>query len=173
MEEQSSIELINGVSDLCTVIPNLKDYICPILSHAYEIQNVLGPLNMKPVQVSEHGMWQTCICENAETTQLHTENDCTYTVISVPEQEKIGSIQPDYTFIFKLKEEGGSVGIKLEPGVTFIFSGKLLTHRQMRNNETAPESHTFFNIASYGNKRLLCHLKVTIQRLFDISNEEV
>ena len=107
--------------DLCSLIPKLKDYICPILSTAYELQDVLGDFNMKSVQVSEAGMWQTCICENAETTQLHTENDCTYTVITVPEQEIIGSVQPDYTFIFKLKKEGGSVSIKLNPAVIFFL----------------------------------------------------
>ena len=173
MEEQASIELGNGVIGLCTLIPKLREYIGPTLTLAYNLQDVLGDFNMKSVQVSEHGMWQTCICENAQTEQLHTENDCTYTVISVPVQDEKESIQPEYTFLFKLKEKSGSVGIKMDPGVTFLFSGKYLTHRQFRNVNVSSNNATFFNVASYGNKRLFSHLKSTIKRVVDISHEDV
>ena len=48
---------------------------------------MIGNINMNQISISECGMWQPSICINAQTTQLHTENDCTYTVITVPKQD--------------------------------------------------------------------------------------
>ena len=50
-------------------------------------------------------------------------------------------------------------GIKLEPGLSFIFSGKYLTHRQVIPDSNSKHGN-FLNIASYGNKRLYNHIKV-------------
>lgn len=42
---------------------------------------------LKRVAVSESGLWQTSIYINAQTKQMHTDNDVTYNVIHVPQQE--------------------------------------------------------------------------------------
>ena len=36
--------------------------------------------------MSEAGLWQSSVCVNCQTSILHTENDCTYTVITTPNQ---------------------------------------------------------------------------------------
>ena len=64
---------------------------------------------------------QSCICVNAQTTHLYTENDCTYTVITVPKQNIKKKPNDDYTFLFELKK-GETIGIKIPHGISFTFS---------------------------------------------------
>ena len=49
-----------------------------------DIQDFVGGLNVAKVPLSGDGLWQTCICINAQTTQFYTEKGCTYIVIHVP-----------------------------------------------------------------------------------------
>ena len=115
--------------------------------------------------MSEYGIWQSSICETCQTSNLHTEDDCTYIVISTPLQDNSSISRPEYNFIFELRK-GETIGIKLDPGVTFVFSGRYLMHRQMLNKNFKGQSNIFFNFASYGNKRLYNHLKSSIKRIY-------
>ena len=54
----------------------------------------------------------------------------------------------------------------MEHGVSFIFSGKFLTHRQVMN-ENQVSNETFINFASYGNEKLYNHVKATINRVLE------
>ena len=56
-----------------------------------------------------------------------------------------------------------TIGIQLDPGLSFIFSSKYLTHRQSIDDKTVNDGE-FVNIASYGNQRLYNHIKSTIKR---------
>ena len=53
--------------------------------------------------------------------------------------------------------------IQLQPGLSFLFSGIYLTHRQSIDDKTITDGE-FINIASYGNQRLYNHIKSTIKR---------
>ena len=55
----------------------------------------------------------------------HTENDCSYTLVSVPEQDCVRK----YVLFFKLNAKK-YIGIPMASGVSFVSSMKLLTHRQ-------------------------------------------
>ena len=101
------------------------------------------------------------ICVNAETKEFHTEHDCTYTLISIPKQRHMNQLSTRYDFLFILTEKQ-SISIHLTPGVTFMFSGLFLKHRQNKSNESSND--TFFNFASYGNKRLFHHIRKTLNR---------
>ena len=118
---------------------------------------------MQKVSISECGMWQSSICVNGQTTNLHTENDCTYTIITVPEQSKEENTVDDYIFLFQIKK-GETIGIKMWDGISFMFSGKYLSRRQAHNETTTTKNSLFFNIASYGNEMLYNHIKRTINR---------
>ena len=156
MEHISAMEIGSGMDGLITIIPNLRQCIAPTLNVAYDIQGFVGGLNIERVPLSGYGLWQTSISINAQTTQFHTEKDCTYTVIHVPkkatEQKKIK--QNDYRFLFKLK---GNCNIGL-------FSGQCLTHRQSSNYDVSKDQSLFINFASYGNERMYRHLKTSIYR---------
>ena len=108
-------------------------------------------------------MWQSQICVNAQTTQLHTENDDTYTVITVSKHYANPKKLPEHIFIFELKNKE-TFGIEMEYGVSFIFPGKFLIHRQALN-ENKVSNETYFNFSFYGNERLYNHVKATINRV--------
>ena len=115
---------------------------------------------MKKTNVSNNGMWQSSICVNCETTVLHIENDYTYTVIATPNQEeKKASI-----FVFELKK-GYTIGLQMDPGLTLMFSGKYLWHRQMILGNNKSTKSCFIDFASYGNAKRFNHLKTTIMRV--------
>ena len=58
----------------------------PVLEcYIYEEKTKKGDDILKAVVSSESPMWQSQICANVSTTIFHKKNDCTYTVITVPE----------------------------------------------------------------------------------------
>ena len=160
METLCADDLNKGVHSLVTILPKVREYIAPTLNIAYNMQHDIGDLNMKKTAVSNNGMWQSCICVNFQTAELHTENDCTYTVITTPNQAKIKVP----IFIFELKK-GCTIGLQMNPGLTFMFSGKYLCHRQMILDGNQTNDSSFINLASYGNEKLYNHLKTTIRRV--------
>ena len=166
-ERMTAHEISRSVNDLSTIVPNIRSVISPVLEATYDLQSDDMKLNMKEVFTSKDGCWQSSLCINAITKEFHTEKDCTYTLISIPLQDcnHKKNKAHRYDFIFKINDRK-HISIKLTPGTSFIFSGLYLTHHQNMSvdNETINESN-FFNIASYGNKRLFTHLRKTINKL--------
>ena len=96
---------------------------------------------------------------------LHTENDCKYTVISTTEQDSAYRKMNEYNFILEvLKRE--TIRIELEPGISFMFSGKFLTHYQASNKDTSNKEDLFTDLASYGNGKLHNQIKATMHRKY-------
>ena len=153
-------DLKNGVQSLISILPKVQDYISPALNIAYNIQKDIGDCNLKKTAVSEVGLWQSSICIDCQTSSLHTENDCTYTVITTPNQDK----HTVPIFLFEI-QKGFTIGLQMDPGVTFMFSGKYLYHRQMVLDVKDKESTSYINLASYGNAKLFNHFKSTLGRV--------
>ena len=84
MEALLAKDLHNGIIGLVSILPNIRQYIAPSSNIAYQLQEEIGDCNMKTTAVSRSGVWQSSICVNSQTSTLHTENDCTYTVITTP-----------------------------------------------------------------------------------------
>ena len=103
------------------------------------------------------------MCVNAVTKTFHTENYCTSTVIVVPDQSCQTNKDREFQFVFQLQKYM-NVSFKLKYGISFIFSGKLLTHRQQCTLPCEGNNDVFFNIASYGNNRLYNHIKYSFNR---------
>ena len=106
------------------------------------------------------------MCINASTTKWHTENDCSYTLVSVPKQE----CERKYVFYFRLNPKI-YVGIPMQSGVSFISSMKLLTHRQqciadpgIDSNFVSAQGNKFINVCSYANRRLFTHVRASLKR---------
>ena len=165
MEDISSDEIIMGIKGLQSVFPSIDKFIAPIIRVTHNLQEDIGDLNLKQVKTSEYGLWQTSICDTCQTTNLHTKKDCTYTIMSVPEQDTSTTTIPECYFVIELKK-GHTVGIKMDPGLTFMFSGRYLMHRQSINDKGNGKENTFVNFTSYGNERLYHHLKSSIKRVF-------
>ena len=103
----------NGQSSTINSLSQHVSYLCqhiaPVVDVANNIQGVQGDINLLQVPGSKNGCWHTTICINAQTKVFHTEEDCGYTVISVPKQKTndVGK----YHFLFMLKPKC-YVGIK-------------------------------------------------------------
>ena len=123
----------------------------------------LGDINLQSTTSSTNGCWQTSICMNAQTNQFHNKNDCTYTLITIPQQDyfKSSNQNDNYEFIFKLLNTD-MINVDLVPCLSFIFTGLFLTHRLNKKNHSTTSNDVFFNIASYGNKRLFHHLRKSL-----------
>ena len=159
-------ELIYSVECLSKIIKNLKKYMGSAIDVAFNIQEQIGTCNITETQTSGAGLWQSSVSVNAQTTKLHTENDMSYTLITVPRQKMSCDILPEYNFLFELMDRE-TLGIKLDPGMSFIFTGKFLTHRQSLNENKKNSKEIFINLASYSNERLHNHIKTTIKRVLE------
>lgn len=160
MEDLLAKDLHNGISGLVSILPNIKQYIAPSLNICYQVQEEIGDCNMKTTAVSRSGLWQSSVCINCQTSTLHTENDCTYTVITTPNQHTDNV--PVFLFEFK---KGYTLGLQMDPGLTFMFSGKYLYHRQMLPDMNDERNRCYINLASYGNDKLFNHFKSTVRRV--------
>ena len=72
IEELSQNEMEISVEQLSKHLPLLKKLLSPIVSMANKIQSTVGSINLKQTSASEKGIWQTCMCVNAQTTEYHT-----------------------------------------------------------------------------------------------------
>ena len=50
------------------------------------MQKEYGDVNMKEVELNNIGIFNTVVSVNAYTEELHTEDDCTRTILHVPKQ---------------------------------------------------------------------------------------
>ena len=99
MEDLLANDLHTAIQGLVSILPNVRQYIAPTLNIAYQLQEEIGDCNMKTTAVSRSGLWQSSICVNCQTSTCHTENDCTYTVITTPNQHT--DEVPVFLFEFK------------------------------------------------------------------------
>ena len=95
----------------------------------------------------------------ADEKKKHTECDSSYTIISVPDQEKKSNKIGNYNmakFELNLNEHKALV-VPLEFNTILIYSGFLLTHRQQifKLNENVDP---FINVVSYNSQKLFKHL---------------
>ena len=170
IENMAAEEICLGINDLENILPTIRGLIAPILDVCYDYQSEIGNINLKKVPTSDDGLWQTSVCVNSFTKKFHTEHDCSYTFIYVPQQEINQKRYTDahYTFLFSLNI-GNNVGIRLKSGISIMYSGVYLTHRQSCENMKTKKKTLFFNIASYGNQMLFQH----VRRSFDRKKESI
>ena len=158
-EHKCAMELNLAQENISEILPLNKLFVMPIVTAAHKGSvdiNMKSPL-YEPVSM-QSGCWTSSICVNAETKELHNECDCTYTIITAPLQNHIIS---KYEFNFCLNTKN-NVSINMNSGVTFMFSGLFLLHKQYKWFGEGKD--LFYNFASYGNNRLFNHLKQTLNR---------
>ena len=67
------------------------------------------------------------------------------------------------THLFKVQDKQ-NVSVILIEDISFVFSGKLLTHPQPCNHRSSTKDELFINFASYGTQHLFNHVKKTVMR---------
>ena len=97
---------------------------------------------------------------NSQTQEFHTEEYYTYTIINIPQQElrSKNNTLAEYIFIFQLNDKQ-IIEIPLKSGISFILSGKYLTHRQSSNYSLPCKDVFFINFISYGSNCFYRHTK--------------
>ena len=171
-EQLCCVQVEKAVNLMKRLFPRINKLISPLLDVAYSMQETKGDINLQKVDTAEHGIWQSELCVNAMTKIFHTEFDVTYTLISVPFQHDMSSELPkrkNTYFLLKINEQQ-TIGIELKDGVSFMFAGPCLTHRQFcadgyESNMMKDKKNKFFNIACYGNEKLFQHIKKSFGRL--------
>ena len=124
--------------------------INPIETNEKDI-NVRKTFNGTPLRYCAH-----FLNVDAETDVYHTERDCCYTMISVPQQEN----QSSKKFVFKYKvNDQFVIDVDMAPGVSFTYSAYLLTHQQQRIS-----GNNFFSIAAYANAKFYSSAKQSVIR---------
>ena len=164
-ESVIALHLNESVNSMKRYIRNIPHLICPLLNVAYEMQKDHGCVNLKSVKTTESGMWMSSVCINARTSLFHSEEDCTYTLIKIPYQDKDmnkGNAH-ERMFLVRINNET-MLSIPLSYNLSFLFSGNFITHRQHQSMKCYEDRSLFYNISSYGNKRLYSHLKKSFQR---------
>lgn len=164
-EKYAADEIARSTKCLSAILPKINKIISPIVSTAFELQSLKQDINIKERYASNSGCWQSSICVDATTGIFHTEHDCTYTLITIPNQTTMTSKKTgdNYHFLFSLMDKK-VLNVPLHFGISFIFSAAFLTHRQNRNEYMLSNDEVFFNMASYGNKRLYNHIKKSFNK---------
>ena len=87
MEYAFTEEMKISIANIRRHIPLIKYLILPVINVANEIQKKHGDIYLRVRNKEETGIWKTSISVNTYTEELHTEPDCTYTILHVPQQK--------------------------------------------------------------------------------------
>ena len=91
-----------GIDNVRTIIPDMRGLIASKLDVAYDIQREKGDVNIQKIHGYSDGPWSSSVYINTYTNFFHDENDCTYTIINIPQHDhKTKKETPKYYWIFK------------------------------------------------------------------------
>ena len=145
IEQMINTELQSSILKVGKILPSLPKVIAPVIGVAHQLQLNTNDINITERYGSNVGIWQSSVGINAVTKEMHTEDDVTYTTISVPRQEFV-STDRHYHFMFQFGQKY-NVSLPLIAGTTLLFSGKFLTHRQTCNVHETTNDELFINFA--------------------------
>ena len=164
VEELVSRVLKSSIVSLEKIVPMIHAYVAPVIDTAAKLQAMKKHDILKENEYSKYGIWKTVFCVNATTERLHTERDCSYTVIHVPLRDKKVK-KCAYFSRFQLNDKE-SIYLPMHQNLTFMFSGCLLTHQQINvaSGNAVSNDEEFFNFGTYANRRLFYRVKKSINR---------
>ena len=126
----------------------------------------MAVVSTKEEKILEKKGFLSChVCLNAQTEELHTEHDASYTIITVPNKiQSSNSNEKSNKAQFEIM--GNSTKfllIPMHPGTIICYSGYMLTHRQ-QILKIDMLSLPFVNVVAYNSKRLFSNLMESFQR---------
>ena len=119
---------------------------------SYVMKNLIDPMKNKNACFPA-----AFLCVNCWTKLLHTELDCSFTAIHIPDQDHCNCTVSFELFI----NESENVFLWMKPHVSIIYSAYLVTHRQVA---TFKKGQKFYNIVAYSNKRLYECVRKSVER---------
>ena len=169
MELKLFHHLNRQIKNLCTRLPNTIDIISSKIScmkHYFDLDSKTGDSVVK--YLFDYGIINAHLCKNAETGINHTENDGSYTIISVPVQPHKQWKRVRTEFHFNI-QPNDIIAIPMVECVSFMFSGYMLSHNQIiRNKDKVPKDIFLINIATYANKRLCDNMLKSFKRTMNL-----
>ena len=115
--------------------------ISPLFDLGYNHQEKVGDVKFKQVSGNHQGLWYPQCCAQVTTFLLHIENDCSYTLITVPKQRKK---ELTCVFLFKIDEKR-HIDFPMIQHVSFMYSTNFLTYCQ---HSVGTSPYPFFIIYS-------------------------
>lgn len=100
---------------------------------------------------------------NAGTRDPHQEHDATYTLISVPNQRKLWSVNKSPLAFMFHPSKNTTMRIPMTPHTDVFFNAFFMCH----NQEYLPpveDNSDYYNVSGYGNKRLVQNIQRTLFR---------
>ena len=91
IEMLCALEFKKSTASFGRYLRNITELLSHVVDEAYTCQDDWGNIGLVKVPSSQCGFWMSQVCIDASTSTAHTENDCTYTFISVPAQENMFS----------------------------------------------------------------------------------
>lgn len=107
IEKEISIAITNGVNVVGVILREIRMLLSPVLDTARQIQEKNGNIGLTDVDTSEVGCWNSFLHVNGRTDVLHTEKDCAYTFVTVPNQIRNLNtpLQNKPMFLFKVNSK--------------------------------------------------------------------
>ena len=165
IEKNSCSFVESKLEGLNVLFSPLRKSISPLVDKLHAHLDIFPEKENKERKIAEYGFLNFNLCLNAQTMDVHTECDASYTIISVPNQ-----IPRKYPAKKKNKgnfelhiDENCMFVIPMVIGTSFIYSGFLLSHRQqiLNEDENIPP---FVNTVSYNSKRLFENMLQSFRR---------
>lgn len=166
IEEMCASQIAMALDNISKVIPEIQSLMSPVIDSAIDMQGKNESTVISNVKTTVLGFWNYMLYFNGTTSKLHRENDCAYTLVTVPKQ--IGAVTNKHMnkpmFMFKFNDTN-TLMIPLTSGVSFVYNGQCVNHRQscVRNDKNT--INKFYNISSYANGKLFNHIRKTFTRL--------
>ena len=139
-------------------VPLRNKYSPKVTAISSNMNMVVAP-SKEEQNLEKKGFLSCHLCLNAQTQELHTENDTSYTIIAVPNKIcSTRSNETSNTAKFEIMVNTNELLIiPIHPGTIICYSGYMLTHRQrIIDIDTIPL--TFVNVVVYNSKRLFSNL---------------
>ena len=117
------------------------------------------------IDTLNEGILLAFICKNAETGNLHNEEDCSYTMIAKPFFDDTIKIYGDVNFEFQWnRSSSGILRVKLVEGTVLYYSGYGIMHRQRSTKSQVGTLFDHWNLSSYSNKMFYNCVRSSINR---------
>ena len=168
LESMCATALNEGIACVSKYIPEIKHLLCPIINAAYQKQSDANMQLLDKGNTYDDGFWNCFMFVDGKIEDFHTEKDCSYTFITVPQQILHSNLTENEKpkFVFKIDEER-ELFLPLVNGVSFLYNATFLTHRQTYNAVLKKDEPRFYNISSYSNEKLFNHLRLSFKRMIN------
>ena len=165
IETNSCYFVESNLQGMNTLFSPVKKSISPLVDKLQAHLDIFPEEENKERKIAEHGFLNFNLCLNAQTMDVHTECDASYTVIAVPNQiPRKFPAKKKNKGNFELRiDDNRTFVIPMVIGTSFIYSGFLLSHRQqiLNEDENIPP---FVNTVSYNSKRLFENMLQSFRR---------